>query len=240
MTLILNIQRSLNMTKNIEEQFNELITPFYTDINNHCSKHLNNDRMLIPIIASITQGVTVSLAEQIETVLASNIAPEIILELVYQLTPIMGQLKVVQALKIIKKVFTQHQIKLTEPQANSDSNFGAKTQAQIYGTEIKNLLKDLPDEAGNFIPQALTNHFFNDFYNRGVLSVRDRERYELLALITLNVEFQIKTHARGSLKAGNNESELIWSVIQLLPDIGFPFVINSVQIIHQVAKELTA
>jgi 4-carboxymuconolactone decarboxylase len=226
------------MTKNIEEQFNKLIAPFYTDVNNHCSKHLNNDRKLIPIIASITQGITVSLAEQIEQALAANIAPEIILEMVYQLTPVMGRLKVEQALKIITEVFAQHQIKLAKPQVKLDSNFGAKTQAQIYGTEIKQLLKDLPDEAGNFIPQALTNHFFNDFYNRGILSVRDRERYELLALITLNVEFQIKAHARGSLKAGNSESELIWSVIQLLPYIGFPFVINSVQIIHQAAKEL--
>jgi 4-carboxymuconolactone decarboxylase len=228
------------MTKNIEEQFKKLIAPFYTDVNNHCSKHLNNDRKLIPIIASITQGVTVSLAEQVEQALAANISPEIILEMIYQLTPVMGQLKVKQALKIIKKVFAQHQIKLTEPQANSDSNFGAKTQAQIYGTEINNLLQDLPDEAGSFIPQALTNHFFNDFYNRGILSVRDRERYELMALVTLNVEFQIMAHARGSLKAGNSENELIWSVIQLLPYIGFPFVINSVQIIHQAAKELAA
>lgn len=113
-------------------------------------------------------------------------------------------------------------------------------QENLYGSEIKSLLQDLPDDAGIFIPQALTEHFFNDFYKRQELDIRDRERYELLALITMNVDFQIKAHAHGSLKAGNSESELIWSTIQLLPYIGFPFVINSVQVIHQAAEQIKA
>lgn len=49
----------------------------------------------------------------------------------------------------------------------------------------------------------------------------------------MNVDFQIKAHALGSLKAGNTESELIWTALTLLPYIGFPLVINSVQKIHQ-------
>ncbi|KRL66706.1 carboxymuconolactone decarboxylase [Companilactobacillus versmoldensis] len=60
-----------------------------------------------------------------------------------------------------------------------------------------------------------------------------------MALITLNVDFQINAHARGSLKAGNSESTLIWSAIQLLPYVGFPLVINSVTKIHAAAKKLS-
>lgn len=59
-----------------------------------------------------------------------------------------------------------------------------------------------------------------------------------MALITLNVDFQIKAHARGSLKAGNSEATLIWSALQLLPYVGFPLVINSVQRIHAAAVDL--
>lgn len=226
------------MNEPLIKEFNQLVTPFVSDVNNHCAKHLQKDRFLIPIIASITQGIIKQLPDQVEQALDNQVKPEVILELVYQLAPVIGTLKVEQALPSIQKVFARHQIQLPLTETATDQDFGAKVQSRLYGTEIKNLLKDLPDEAGQFIPHALTQHFFNDFYKRKTLTVCDRERYELLALITLNVEFQIKAHARGSLKADNTESELIWSVIQLLPYVGFPFVINSVQVIHQAAGQL--
>lgn len=226
------------MNKPLIEEFNQLVAPFVSDVNNHCAKHLQKDRFLIPIIASITQGIIKQLPDQVEQALNKQVEPETIAEVIYQLVPVIGTLKVEQALSCIQKVFAQHQVQLSLTETATDQDFGARVQSRLYGTEIKNLLKDLPDEAGQFIPHALTQHFFNDFYNRETLPVRDRERYELLALITLNVEFQIKAHARGSLKAGNTESELIWSVIQLLPYVGFPFVINSVQVIHQAASQL--
>lgn len=226
------------MNKPLIEEFNQLVAPFVSDVNNHCAKHLQKDCFLIPIIASITQGIIKQLPDQVEQALNKQVEPETIAEVIYQLVPVIGTLKVEQALSCIQKVFAQHQVQLSLTETATDQDFGATVQSRLYGTEIKNLLKDLPDEAGQFIPHALTQHFFNDFYNRKTLPVRDRERYELLALITLNVEFQIRAHARGSLKAGNTESELIWSVIQLLPYVGFPFVINSVQVIHQAASQL--
>lgn len=226
------------MNKSIENEFKKLVTPYVTDVNNHCSEHLQKDRLLIPLIASATQGISGEIPNQVEAALNSQVKPEVILETIYQLVPIIGILKVEQALKLVKVAFTQHQISVPLIEVNPDPDFGADVQKQLYGTEIKNLLKDLPDSANEFVPQALTEHFFNDYYNRQALDVRDRERYELLALIALNVDFQIKAHARGSLKAGNTESELVWSTIQLLPYVGFPFVINSVQVIHRAAVQI--
>lgn len=226
------------MNETVIEEFKKLVSPYVKDVDDHCSAHLQKDRALIPLIAGITQGAISKVAEQVEQALKQQVQPEVILEVVFQLVPVIGLLKVEQALTQIQTVFTKRQISWPQTANNPERDFGAQVQSQLYGTEIKNLLKDLPDEAGTFIPHALTEHFFNDFYKREALTVRDRERYELLALITLNVDFQIKAHARGSLKAGNTESELIWSVIQLLPYVGFPFVINSVQAIHQAAVQL--
>ncbi|MCI1851444.1 carboxymuconolactone decarboxylase family protein [Schleiferilactobacillus harbinensis] len=200
--------------------------------------HLTRDRLLIPLIASICQGVQAPITAQTEAILAAGIDPQVMLEVVYQLTPVVGTLRVAQALPAIQRVFTDQHVAVTAAVPDQAADFGNQTQAELYGTEIKHLLHDLPDGAGDFIPAALTNHFFNDYYRYGVLSVKDRERYELLALITLNVDFQIKAHARGSLKAGNTESELVWSAIQLLPYIGFPLVINSVRVIHDAATAL--
>lgn len=226
------------MNNQLEEQFQKLSQSYLNDVDSNCAQHLQKDRFIIPLIASVTQGIMTAVPEQVTNILDANIAPEVLLEVLYQLAPGIGTLKVKQALERVNSVFEERKITLVPVESEADENYGAQVQAQLYGTEIKNLLKDLPDNAGAFIPHALTEHFFNDFYNRKALDVRDRERYELLALITMNVEFQIKAHARGSLKAGNNESELIWSVIQLLPYIGFPFVINSVQVIHQEAQTL--
>lgn len=226
------------MNNQLEEQFQKLSQSYLNDVDSNCAQHLQKDRFIIPLIASVTQGIMTAVPEQVANILDANIAPEVLLEVLYQLAPVIGILKVKQALEQVNSAFAERKITLTPVESEADENYGAQVQAQLYGTEIKNLLKDLPDNAGAFIPHALTEHFFNDFYNRKALDVRDRERYELLALITMNVEFQIKAHARGSLKASNSESELIWSVIQLLPYIGFPFVINSVQVIHQEAQTL--
>ncbi|BDR56822.1 carboxymuconolactone decarboxylase family protein [Xylocopilactobacillus apis] len=223
---------------NIEADFQEVISSWVKDVDTHCAVHLKNDRFLIPLIAGTVQGVTTSIKEQTKKTLAAGIKPEVIVEVIYQLAPGTGILRVQKSLIEVQKAFDEENIELKKITIDEDPEFGAKVQAKIYGTEIKNLLHDLPDQSGNFIPEALTEHFFNDFYGREALSVKDRERYGLLGLIALNVDFQIKAHARGSLKAGNSESELIWSVIQLLPYVGFPFVVNSAQVIHKSAVEL--
>lgn len=222
---------------NLEKEFAELTNEWIEDVALQSEPHIKNDQKIIPIIAGTVLGMTDQIFDQTKLALKDGIKPEVIVEVVYQLAPIAGILKVQKTIKEIKKVFDEQKISPRRIQIDENSEYGAEIQAELYGTEIKNLLKNLPDQAGTFIPRALTEHFFNDFYRRKILSVKDRERYELLALITLNVDFQIKAHARGSLKAGNSESEIIWSVIQLLPYIGFPLVINSVQIIHQTAFE---
>lgn len=218
--------------------FEHRTNPLVHAVDHAGAMHLTRDRLLIPLIASICQGVQAPITAQTEAILAAGIDPQVMLEVVYQLTPVVGTLRVAQALPAIQRVFTDQHVAVTAAVPDQAADFGNQTQAELYGTEIKHLLHDLPDGAGDFIPAALTNHFFNDYYRYGVLSVKDRERYELLALITLNVDFQIKAHARGSLKAGNTESELVWSAIQLLPYIGFPLVINSVRVIHDAATAL--
>ncbi|WP_057906367.1 carboxymuconolactone decarboxylase family protein [Ligilactobacillus araffinosus] len=63
------------------------------------------------------------------------------------------------------------------------------------------------------------------------------QRFAIFSLIMLNVDFQIKAHAKGCLKAGNSESLIIWTIINMLPYIGFPLVINSIQKVHAAAQE---
>jgi len=215
--------------------FDQLIQPLMKSIEDQGQAHLGADRVLVPLVAMVVQGTTDAIDVQVQQALKLDIDAEKILEVVYQLAPVVGSLKVRVAVTAIQATLASQGVTIGKPAIRSESDFGAQVQADLYGTEIKHLLQDLPDHAGDFIAESLTEHFFNDHYARLVLTVQERERFELMALITLNVDFQINAHARGSIKAGNTENELIWSALQLLPYIGFPLVINSVQKIHAAA-----
>lgn len=161
----------------------------------------------------------------------NTVSVDLIREVVYQLSPAVGSSKVKNALRILNTVTKKDGQHFAIPEDTYKA--GLEFQEPLYGNEIKDLMADLPANAGKLLPEWLTKNFFGDYYTRGALPVKDRERYLLAALITMNVDFQIKAHALGSLKAGNTESELIWTALTLLPYIGFPLVINSVQKIHQ-------
>lgn len=197
------------------------------------------DTELIPLIAMVVQQSDTTLSAQIAATLAAGVTPVKLLEVVYQLEPVVGLPKVTLALRRIHAVFRDQDLTVTPAPATATSaEAGAAIQAQLYGTEIKDLMADLPAKANQCLPEWLTDHFFTQYYQRPSLTVAQRERYGLMALITLNVDFQINAHAKGSLKAGNSETILVWSALQLLPFIGFPLVINSVQKIHAAAAQL--
>lgn len=188
---------------------------------------------VIAVVTLTVQHTPRLIPQQVERALHHGISVQHVLEAIYQLVPVVGLPKVLDALRAVHTV-----LPTAKPTAATTTETGAAIQQQLYGTEIKTLLQDLPANAGRDLPAWLTQHFFEDYYGRAGLTVAQRERYELMALITLNVDFQIKAHARGSLKAGNSEATLIWSALQLLPYVGFPLVINSVQRIHAAAVDL--
>ena len=211
-----------------DQQFNTIFNDYLKDFDQ--TPISKEQRAILPIIAFTVQGIPEQIESYVQAAVDQGINEEKILEVIYQLEPVVGVGKVQAALKVAHQVIPANR----QMQRQNDSQFGKDVQARIYGTEIRNLLADLPDGAGDFVADHLTNHFFGDFYQHEVLTVAERELYELMALITLNVDFQIK----GCLKAGNSESLIIWTIINMLPYIGFPLVINSIQKVHAAAQEL--
>ena len=214
--------------ENTDQHFNAILNNYLKDFDQiPISKE---QRAMLPIIAFTVQGISEQVKAYVQAAVDQVVNSEKILGVIYQLEPVVGLGKVQAALAVVHQVIpANHQM-----QHQDDPQFGKDVQARIYGTEIRNLLADLPDGAGDFVADHLTNHFFGDFYQHEVLTVAERELYELMALITLNVDFQIK----GCLKAGNSESLIIWTIINMLPYIGFPLVINSIQKVHAAAQEL--
>ena len=218
--------------ENSDQQFDTILNNYLKDFDQ--TPITKEQRAMLPIIAFTVQGIPEQIKPHVQVAIDRGINSKKILEVIYQLEPVVGIGKVQAALK------DAHQNIPAKPQMQrqDDPQFGKDVQARIYGAEIRNLLADLPDGAGNFVADHLTDHFFGDFYQHKTLTVAERELYELMALITLNVDFQIKAHAKGCLKAGNDESLIIWTIINMLPYIGFPLVINSIQKVHAAAQEL--
>ena len=218
--------------ENSDQHFNVILNNYLKDFDQ--TPISKEQRVMLPIIAFTVQGIPERVKSYVQVAVDQGVNSEKILEVIYQLEPVVGVGKVQAALAVAHQVIpANHQM-----QRQDDPQFGKDVQARIYGTEIRNLLADLPDGAGDFVADHLTDHFFGDFYQHETLTVAERELYELMALITLNVDFQIKAHAKGCLKAGNDESLIIWMIINMLPYIGFPLVINSVQKVHAAAQEL--
>ena len=218
--------------ENTDQHFNAILNNYLKDFDQ--TPISKEQRAMLPIIAFTVQGISEQVKAYVQAAVDQGVNSEKILEVIYQLEPVVGLGKVQAALAVVYQVIpVNHQM-----QRQDDPQFGKDVQARIYGTEIRNFLADLPDGAGDFVADHLTNHFFGDFYQHEVLTVSERELYELMALTTLNVDFQIKAHAKGCLKAGNSESLIIWTIINMLPYIGFPLVINSIQKVHAAVQEL--
>ena len=220
--------------KNSDQEFNTIFNDYLKDFDQTLIS--KEQRAMLPIIAFTVQGIPKQIESYVQAAVDQGVNEEKILEIIYQLEPVVGIGKVQAALKVAHQVIPANR----QMQRQNDSQFGKDVQARIYGTEIRNLLTDLPDGAGDFVADHLTDHFFGDFYQHETLTAAERELYELMALITLNVDFQIKAHAKGCLKAGNDESLIVWTIINMLPYIGFPLVINSIQKVHAAAQELNA
>lgn len=111
---------------------------------------------------------------------------------------------------------------------------GYDIQFPIYGNEIKEKMKDLPGDMVKYIPEFLTAMCFGDFYTRRGLDIKKRELLIFCVLVTLGADKQIYSHALGNIKVGNNKETLISALIHCIPYIGFPNVINAINIIKTI------
>ena len=186
------------------------------------------DEYIIPIIAMCVQGMDDLLEEHVQKAVNQNVTEEKILEIIYQLEPIIGLPKVIRALTVIHRVIPELEIDVL------NDNQESLMRESLYGRELTRFVQGLPSEVATFLSKQFENHMFTDYYQRSHLSIKERERYLFTAMVVLNIDFQITVRARGSLLAGNTAEDLMWSVVALLPYIGFPLVMNTVQQIHQV------
>ncbi len=197
-------------------------------------------RELITIAVLTTNSTLPQLKAHIGAALNIEVTPIEIKEAIYQCTPFMGFPKVLNAVAISNEVFSDRGIKLplqSQKQIEDNERFkkGVEIQFPIYGDAIKKNLEKLPEDQRECIPRFLTELCFGDFYTRSGIEIKVRELLILCVLCTLGgCETQIKSHVVGNLKVGNSRETIISAITHCLPYVGFPRMLNAINIIKDI------
>ncbi|MCP3027150.1 carboxymuconolactone decarboxylase family protein [Halobacillus sp. A5] len=106
------------------------------------------------------------------------------------------------------------------------------------GTNHFELMKGLEDLAPD-IGKYIIEFAYGDIYSRKGLSSKDRTLTVLSSLITQGSGSlpQLELHINTALNAGWAEEEIVEAMVQLIPYVGFPTVINAVKQAQKVFAE---
>jgi 4-carboxymuconolactone decarboxylase len=221
-----------------DPEFVSIRDNFVEDIH-HSGSLTDEQRALITIVTLTTQQALPQLRQVTHQALKQGVSPLVIRESVYLAAAFIGFPKTENAIAAVNDVFAQHDIALPLVQAGTvsgDKRYeeGVSVQNPIYGNEIANAMRGLPGRMDEDIPRFLTELLFGDFYTREGLDLKTRELLSLSILTTLGAEEQIRAHAIGNLKVGNDKSTLIAAMAQCLPYIGFPYTFNAINSIRSI------
>ncbi len=169
-------------------------------------------------------------------------SPIEIREAIYQCAPFIGFPRTLNAIAIFNEVIKERgleaELKSTATTTEADRfKKGFEIQNPVYGDEIKEAFKNLPDNMGSDVAKFLTEVCFGDFYTREGLDLKKRELLTIAILTTTKNFDTLKSHIKGNLKAGNSIETITASIIQIMPYIGFPDAFQALKSVQEIMKE---
>ncbi len=221
-------------SKETDNELMEILRRFiFGDIFNGRKELDFKTRELVTVTILATLQTLPQLESHIAGALSAGATPIEIREAIYQLAPFIGFPRTLNAVASMNKTFQAVGIKLPLEKMGTvteETRFsaGLAIQKPIYGNEIAEKYPDIPE-----IPKYLTEFGFGDFYTRKGLDLKMRELLVLVTLTTIKSDTQIKAHVLGNLKVGNSKELLVATMLQCLPYVGFPYVMNTLNIIKE-------
>lgn len=167
----------------------------------------------------------------------THVDKESLKEAVYQTVPYLGYGKVYPFLVITEEVLGK--IDSASTTTNEDRySKGLETQYNLFGKENIDKSRDNESEDFKFIWDYLASYCFEDFYTRKYLSIKERELVTFATLASFqDVVPQLTSHIQANLAAGNNKELLIEVIKNLVPYLGFPRSLNTINLIKSITSE---
>ena len=199
-------------------------------------------RELVTVTVLATLQTLPQLKAHCAAALRVGVTPVQLREAVYQLAPIVGFPRTLNAVGVVDEVLTAQGVQLPLPDQgqvdDADRNArGREIQHHHYGDRMAQSLATLPDGYGETTAELLTGLLFGDFYTRSGLDLALRELLVLVSLATLGLEPQLRSHVRGVLRAGNSPERVIAALIQGFPYMGFPCAVNAIRYLAEALAE---
>ena len=91
-------------------------------------------------------------------------------------------------------------------------------------------LKDIAPDVGRYIVEF----GYGEIYSRPGLTNQQRVLITIASLVTQGTEREIELHVNTGLTAGLTSTEIVESLIHLIPYTGFPRVLNALYVVKKV------
>jgi 4-carboxymuconolactone decarboxylase len=102
-------------------------------------------------------------------------------------------------------------------------------------THLK-IAKDLSDIAPD-VGKYIVDFGYGEIYSRPGLTNQQRALLTIASLVTQGTEREIELHINTGLTAGLTSTEIVESVIHLIPYTGFPRVLNALYVVKRVFEQ---
>ena len=196
-------------------------------------------REVVTLVVLTTNQTLPQIKAHTHAALNVGASPIEIREALYQVGAFIGFPKVINALEVVDEVLASRGVALPlqpKPTVADHERFerGRAIQRPLYGDRMRENLKDLPSNLPDDVARLVTESF-GDFYTREGLDIKTRELVIFCALATLGgTDRQLASHAEGNLKVGNSKETMASAMIQALPHVGFPRVLNALYAIKDL------
>ncbi|MDY6283651.1 MAG: carboxymuconolactone decarboxylase family protein [Fibrobacter sp.] len=194
---------------------------------------------LIRLVSLVTQQSGALLQEKVATALAQGLAPEEILEAIYQCAPYTGFPRTVDAVEIARSVFKAKNVKVDENRgtvtAQSRLEAGADAQGTLFGQTFRDMAKNGKSGMPT-INYFLASNCFGDYYTRKGLDLNTRELLTMAILVNLGTEPQLKAHIGANLKI-RTADYVEQAIYNCLPYCGYPRTLNALRLLKEAVAE---
>lgn len=199
-------------------------------------------REMITITTLTTMQTLPQLKGHIEAALNVGVTPIEIREVIYQCGVMVVFPRALNALKVMNEVFKERNIeiplgKTATVDENSRHKKGLEIQQSLYGNNMQNALKGLPDNMGEAAYNFMVEVYFGDIYTRKGLDIKTRELLAISTLTTLGNTQTLKSHIKSNLKAGNSIETVTATIIQTMPYVGFANGLSALKVVKEVINE---
>ncbi len=184
----------------------------------------------LAVLSALTGcGGTDAYRAQLSRYLQEGLSPVAAHEAMLQATAYLGMGRVLPFAEAMGEAFEEVGVRLPaeKEDARDRAERGEAMQVAIFGETMRGFHAS-GDELARPVNLLLSENCFGDYYVREGLDARERELVTFCLLAAQGgCEPQLKSHAAGNFRVGNDAAYLGRTVLTILPWIGYPRSLNA-------------